>query len=266
MIRSVIRGRVVFRTRGSFDGEHHGRAIEQIAREHYPALCDPEWMAGHSVHMEYVSPSHRIVVPYPEPDLVLIGATANETLEMMAREEVLQLAEEHGLRPPDEVPLGGRSLEEGIAAADAEERREGFVLRFPGGMLKIKGARYKEATRRRYELHPRKLLRICERHGLRSAEELISRLRLQDEDPLASYVRDVFDDVRRWREQVASELADLEELLAANGKLSRKQLARRVAKSLGTPRGPALLKLAEGDREAARELLANHAANRIFTA
>lgn len=42
---------------------------------------------------------------------------------MMAREEVLQLAEEHGLRPPDEVPLGGRSLEELIAATDAEERR-----------------------------------------------------------------------------------------------------------------------------------------------
>lgn len=65
VIRSVIRGRVVFRTRGSFDGEHHGRAIEQIAREHYPALCDPEWMAGHSVHMEYVSPlpPHRRPLP-----------------------------------------------------------------------------------------------------------------------------------------------------------------------------------------------------------
>lgn len=102
VIRSVIRGRVVFRTRGSFDGEHHGRAIEQIAREHYPALCDPEWMAGHSVHLEYVTPAHRIIVRYPEPDLVLIGATANETLERLSPRR----AARPGRRPPP-APTGG---------------------------------------------------------------------------------------------------------------------------------------------------------------
>lgn len=63
---------------------------------------------------------------------------------------------------------------------------------------------------------------------------------------------------------MAAVLQELEDLVAANAALSRKQLARRVAKPLGVPQGPALLKLAEGDREAARKLLANHSARRIF--
>ena len=55
IIRSVLSdGRILLRTRGSFDGAEYGVAAEAVAKAKYPALLDPTVFPQGSLLFEYV--------------------------------------------------------------------------------------------------------------------------------------------------------------------------------------------------------------------
>ncbi len=75
LIRSVHKGKVTFRTRGSLSYEFHDKAVEELEvfRERYPELFNPTWYSSSSLLFEWVTPDAQIVIKYDKPELYLIG-------------------------------------------------------------------------------------------------------------------------------------------------------------------------------------------------
>src|ERR1051326_7970675 len=74
IIRSVLPdGRVIFRTRGTWDGGDYGKLARAIAQDRYPALLDPTLLPEWSLLFEYVGPANLIVIAYAQEDLWFLG-------------------------------------------------------------------------------------------------------------------------------------------------------------------------------------------------
>jgi len=75
LIRSVYQGKVIYRTRGSFNYTFHENAEGELAQfiAKYPLLDDPNWCNNQSLLFEWVTPKSQIIVQYNQPDLYLIG-------------------------------------------------------------------------------------------------------------------------------------------------------------------------------------------------
>ncbi len=147
IIRSVLSdGRVLFRTRGSFDGGEYGVAAEAVARAKYPALLDPEVFPKGSLLFEYVGQANQIVVRYDgDDDLIFLGAVEHEPVRYLAFAELKPLAECLGLRlveTYDWARTGG--IGEVLGLVQDWNHAEGVVVRSGDGqiLLKIKSAWY----------------------------------------------------------------------------------------------------------------------------
>lgn len=144
IIRSVLPdGRVIFRTRGTWDGGDFGPLAHAIAAARYPALLDPTLMPEGSLLFEYVGPANLIVIAYEQDDLWFLGAVRHADAHLMPVEQLQTFASEHGLQcvPMVELP---RDLKALFAAVRDWSDREGVVVRLQRGQLliKLKSARY----------------------------------------------------------------------------------------------------------------------------
>lgn len=162
IVRSVIDGAVVFRTRGTFDGGLHGAAARRLAAQRYSSLLDPHLLPDTSLLFEFVSPEFQIVLSYPEEDLVLVGAIEHATLRQYDFPELEHLAQGEGLRLVEHYELP--SEPEALIQAVAQWRdREGLVVRCNQGqtLIKLKAADYLARHRLRFALSARAVREIC---------------------------------------------------------------------------------------------------------
>ena len=76
LIRSIYKGEVMFRTRGSFTYTYHDLAADEMQAfcVKYPRLLDPTWETTRSLLFEWCTPDFQIVVKYDAPDLRLLAA------------------------------------------------------------------------------------------------------------------------------------------------------------------------------------------------
>jgi hypothetical protein len=147
-IRSVINGKVIFRTRGTLFGgeetedgkESFGVRFERAAAK-YPLLLDPNWNSDISLLFEYVSPHNKIVLRYDFEDLIFLGFVRHN-LTMGKWQEVKEVAQDGNLRLVEihELPHNPKQLLEIIK--DWED--EGVVARCCDSqvMVKVKSAAY----------------------------------------------------------------------------------------------------------------------------
>jgi hypothetical protein len=154
IIRSVLPdGRVLFRTRDTFDGGKYAPLAEAVARAKYPALLDPAFHAHGSLLFEYVGAGNQIVVRYDgEDDLVLLGAAehgdglgaASVTHAPYAR--LAPLADAHGLRVVERYDWADAAAGVGAVLSLVQDwdTAEGVVVRSADGrtLLKVKSAWY----------------------------------------------------------------------------------------------------------------------------
>lgn len=161
-IRSVIAGEVVFRTRGTFDGGPHGPAMRAVAAARYPLLLDPQFEPERSLLFEFVSPDFWIVLPYPEDDLILLGAIEHASLRQADLPELKELATVNGLHLIETYTLP-REPTELLATINAWRGKEGIVARCASGqvLVKIKAAQYLQLHRLRFGLTARVVREIC---------------------------------------------------------------------------------------------------------
>lgn len=104
-IRSVIRGKVILRTRRTLFGNEmsdndtvsFGDRFYVVASNKYPKLLDPKWMNDRSLLFEYVAPSNTIVIQYKEDDLIFLGFVMHNSLQIGSWVELEQIAKSGGL-------------------------------------------------------------------------------------------------------------------------------------------------------------------------
>lgn len=269
-IRSVIDGEVVFRTRATFDGGPHGKAMRAIAASDYPALLDPEFMKHSSLLFEFVSPSFRIVVAYERPDLVLIGAVDHASLRLATYAELQELAAANGLHLVESHPVP-TSLEELTETIGQVVGREGVVAYCNSGqtLLKIKSADYLTRHRVRFYLTARAVKETCIKHDVRSMHDFERWLAGVGGDwELARDAEPFVNAYLRARAEVDSTLARLQVEVNEKKKQlpERKSFAVEYALKLPTDQRAAAFSLLDSDVAGAEKPLMKAALERHYSA
>ena len=183
LIRSVYKGEVFFRTRGSLKYEYHDNAqaeMEQFLAK-YPKLADPTWEAGRSLLFEWVTPSFQIVIPYEEADLFLLGAVDHghrhyshlrystmEELEPISAESGVKLIEYHVI---DSVKKWHEFYHETLNHREIE----GYVLRMDDeqNLVKVKSTPYVTKHGIKSNLSFKSMVEFWLQHGQESVYQAI---------------------------------------------------------------------------------------------
>jgi len=171
IIRNVINGEIVMRTRGTLSGREFGEAAKQIAAVKYPQLLDPIYFPDLSLLFEYIGPENRIIVSYDEPDLILIGAIKHNNLQPLTWVELSQI--DGALRLAEIYSLTGKNLDEINAfLAQYPELIEGLVVRMGGQLIKIKTEDYLRLHRLKSEINYSKVADIIRANNITSWKEM----------------------------------------------------------------------------------------------
>lgn len=151
IIRSVLPdGRILFRTRDTFDGGKFAPLAEAVARAKYPALLDPAVWPHGSLLFEYVGAGNQIVVRYGgDDDLVLLGAAHHNVpqagrVRYLPYPELEGVARDLGLNLVETYPWAEQGIAGVLDQVRDWDRAEGVVVRSADGqtLLKIKSAWY----------------------------------------------------------------------------------------------------------------------------
>lgn len=268
IIRSVIDGQVHLRTRGRLDGGEHGALAERVIAERYPILADPAFGGGVSLLFELVSPAFRIVLPYKEDNLVLVGAVDLETLRLWDVPELQELARERGFAIAEMIELP-REPEALVKAVGEWQGREGVVASCNGGqtLVKIKAADYLTRHRLRFALSARVIREVCLERDVRSLADFEEFLHEQgadwelvsDSKPLVDAFLDARASAEATFEQLKAEVTE-----KAREFPERKDFAVKYAVPLGGARTPAAFSLLGGNEEQAFGLLLDRALDDAF--
>lgn len=129
LIISEYEGNLIARTRGTIDASIMTNGFElELMKKKYPKAFKNSLLEDnrYSLLFEWVSPTNRIVLRYPEPDLYLIGAIEHSDYSMMPQNALDGWAEVFGLKRPKYFSFG--SLKEMQAAVAEFKDLEGICV------------------------------------------------------------------------------------------------------------------------------------------
>jgi len=271
LIRSVIDGRVHLRTRGQIDSGEHGQEAWRVIKDKYPVLADPSFQSESSLLFELVSPSYRIVINYPEADLVLIGAVAHGDLSQLPTPQLQRLAADNQLRLVElvELPRDPKQLIETVAEW---KDHEGVVARTTDSLhgevlVKVKSADYLARHRLRFALSARVIREICLQRNVTRLEDFEEYLRSQGADwELVTDSKPLIQAFVDARASASLEFAEFSDIVQAKLKEfpDRKDFAQRFAVPLGAPLTAAAFSLLDGKEETAEQLILNSHLDQAF--
>jgi hypothetical protein len=267
-VRSVIDGKVLLRTRGMLTETKHTRAMRAVAAERYPILLDPAFEPQVSLLFEFISPDFRIIINYPEADLVLLGAVAHSDLRLWDVPALAAFAAAHGLHL---IELIGLPREPGAlfeTVRDLEDQ-EGVVARCDSGqtMVKLKSASYLALWRLRFSLTAKTVREICETRDVQSMEDFTAYITEYGADwELLAEVRPL---VQTYLDASAGAAAEFEQLRAdvaaqLAGAPSRKEFALGFAVPRGGAQTGAAFSLFDGRADEALKILRERALRESF--
>ena len=152
LIRSVYKGELMFRTRGSLRYTYHDNAENEmgIFLDKYPRLLDTTWQADKSLLFEWLTPDFQIVIKYKEPDLRLLGAVDHHDghfghLRYLKMEELEPIATECNIPLIEYFEIDSVQAWDHFYRDVVDHREiEGYVLRLneERDLVKVKAAPY----------------------------------------------------------------------------------------------------------------------------
>jgi RNA ligase len=174
---------------------------------------------------EWVSRSQRIVIDYPEDNLILLAIRSNTTGQYWNYEEMAKIANNWNIPVVKEFPTTGNGIEDTLAMVKSMTEGEGIVIRFSKGeMVKIKADLY-------VTLHRAKSLIENERDVMElvlneKVDDLYPLLYREDAQKLHSYYKDVWD-------QIIDFVSLTQKLINNTSHMTRKEFAFHTA-NIGT--------------------------------
>lgn len=110
LIVSKWKGRMIYRTRGTVDATVFTVKDDPVGNEVIPLVkrygiddLDPRFSTwARSLIFEWVTPRNKIVVPYPEPDLFLIGCVNHDDYSLVTQRELDDIADSICVKRPPE--------------------------------------------------------------------------------------------------------------------------------------------------------------------
>ena len=222
LIRSVLPdGRILLRTRDTFDGGKFAPLAEAVAQARYPCLLDPAVFPHGSLLFEYVGAGNQIVVRYDgHDDLILIGAAEHlgERVRYLPYPELAAVASDLGLRLVETYDWTSDGIAGILSLVQGWDKAEGVVVRVAGGqtLLKIKSAWYFAQHALRFRMTYESICRFAIDGGLTDEAGLTAALALAGWDYETTVTaRAHFADYQAARAKAASIAETARALVAA---------------------------------------------------
>jgi hypothetical protein len=226
IIRDIINGNVVFRTRGSHNLGSFEEPVMTLIKEKYPILLDSNFGSTLNCSMlfEFISPDNKIIVSYSKPEIYFLGAMilfhGDLKPKFYPANTFGKLSEKMGVPVPPTYKLSG-SVQSIVDHIGMWEGSEGVVVNILGedgdtySLVKIKCREYVKLHSLRYHLSESKIQQICWAGDIQSEESLrlyLANLGLDWE--MTSFVTPIvksYLEKRRQREgEISKFLNDLE--------------------------------------------------------
>jgi hypothetical protein len=172
-IRYTHNGEVRWRTRGTLNRTDMVEAIEEVALK-YPFLADPGFFSKTSILFEFVHPDFQVVLRYPEPDLILVGAVDHDTFRMWTTDDLNRLAKVGYFSRAPESLCGPHDIEGLLHSIEHRRGSEGIVLRCGSDeqtLVKFKSADYLMRHRLRFSLNAKTIRTICIENHMTAMED-----------------------------------------------------------------------------------------------
>ncbi len=182
LIRSVLPdGRILWRTRDTFDGGKFAPLAEAVAQAKYPRLLDPSAYPDGSLLFEYVGAGNQIVVRYDgHDDLILLGAAEHEGdgVRYLPYPELSQVADDLDLRLVETYDWAADGIAGILSLVQGWDKAEGVVVRSADGqtLLKIKSAWYFAQHALRFQMTYESICRFAIDGGLTDEAGLTAAL------------------------------------------------------------------------------------------
>lgn len=185
IIRSVLpNGRILFRTRDTFEGGKFAPLAEAVAQAKYLALLDSTVWPHGSLLFEYVGSGNQIVVRYEgDDDLILLGAathgdSGDTGATYLRYPELAEVAEANSLRLVEKYDWATGAIGAVLHLVQEWDKAEGVVVRSPDGqtMLKVKSAWYFAQHALRWHVKLSSIARFCIDGGISDEPTFMEKL------------------------------------------------------------------------------------------
>lgn len=217
LIRSVIDGKVHFRTRGSHSMEENfSEPIMKLIAEKYPRLLNANSDARYSILFEYTSPNNLIVIPYEETGLTVLGLmdlTASPP-EFVSNPELLRdLEQYYGTSAVQFHQLSG-NLSGVMDQVRGWKGKEGVVVwcQLPNGKLhlsKIKASEYIRIHSLKFQLTSTRLYQFCWYRDITSLNQLKEALfQLGVDFEAVSFIQPIFEEYIKKKNETIRAVQD----------------------------------------------------------
>jgi hypothetical protein len=256
IIRSVVKNKVLFRTRTKIYNDHLIDQAKEIAAEQYPELLNPEFASDLSLQFELISGKRKIVIAYQEEDLILIGATINKTLELLSYQENSELARKANLKLASEFKESFSSVQDLADKVKDRQDIEGLVLRFDKQqkMLRIKTDYYKLVHQAKYKYHFNKIWLFRKQNKFTDFKSLTNYLQVND-SATKDYLRNVYSEIIIIEEQINLRLEIIKKLVTENQGLTNKHFKQMMQKELPVDEYPVAIALRKKQEDQANKLI-----------
>lgn len=238
LIVSKFRDQFIIRTRGSMDVLAQPNASEiEILKKKYPEIFElganlETW--PYSIIMEWVTPSNKIVLTYPEVDFILTGIVNHDDYSLWQQSELDTFAKTFGMKRPSTYTFN--SVDDLVKNVDKWDGREGVVWYHSGGqrLIKIKAAKYLFLHRMKSELSSlEKVIDVWISRGYPSYTDFYNYIQMTFDYELAEYCRGNISNICDGYKEVQQIIAHMKAFVEPLKTLPRRDAAMKIIASYG---------------------------------
>ncbi len=231
---SQYKGQNIIRTRGVTDAFQHDSGPElKGLLEKYPYVLDNEWVENEKMTLlfEHCSVFNKIVINYPEPKLVLIGAVWHDTYEMIDAHSLDRMAKMMEVERPKKYEF--KNLQEIIDNCETLKGMEGYVLSYQNFQqrVKLKGKHYLFLHKAKSEIGSfDKVLDLFLSSGVTAFEQFYFYVETHLDYELAEIAKPDMEEICRLNLLAHRELDNMREKIVALSGKTRKDAAMEIQK------------------------------------
>lgn len=230
---SYYKGQQIIRSRGTFDFYQldNGHEIDILKKKYPKVFQESLEKSGHSFIYEFVTPSMKIILSYPEPDIYLIGAIKHEDYSLVSQADLDVLADKLEVKRPDYFKFD--SIADMLRMVKEWDGREGIVLYSDKdqNLTKVKADKYLAAHYFKSTCSFNSVFDLFFEFGCPDQPDEFERLLVKNFDcdyETLSIAKNHIDKTIASYRQAKSRASDLMVFVNQNAQLNQKDYAQKV--------------------------------------
>lgn len=251
LITSVYKGELIVRTRRALTSSLlNGDEVDKVLKVKYPKVFNNTFLNSGEASLlyEWVTPSNRIVLEAPEPELYLTGMIFHEDYHYATQAGLDEIATHLGVKRPKYKSYA--SIEQMLLDVNGLKGEEGICVYYGNEqhIRKVKSEWYVTVHNFRNEMNLKNIVSLYQEHGMPSYDDFCTLVLNQYDYEGLSQAKPLISQICDARKHADRIVQGMRDFLKDNASLSsRKLIAEKIISSYGqTNRADMVFTLLDG--------------------